>query len=594
MKLLKKSAFGLLLGMGALQPQAQVNVQTFTTTFNTKYYLMEDAQHMDINESEYKYRLFFKALYNYTDAPLTITNKQRTEYYQDAYSNLNTLDLGAGTYFSNGVFIGAALPVHKIENYRGESTNSLGDARIISKIRLNEKTAKTNFSLIPEITLPTGDENRFLSDGSFAPALKVAAERRFGIVDVAMNVGYKYAKEATFSDIDYRDRVLYGIGAYVPFTDDLGFNVEYQGAFVFNNSEYHQPGTLYAGANYKFTKNVTGYAGAGVSNVEESNSSDYRVVVGVKVMPDAGRATSQSLRISKAATQKRRAVVKKVSKPVRVVVTKKRLKLSEEVLFEHDSSTLTFRAKEILDEVAAVIIKNMNRFDHIKLKGHANYLGDYDYNVALSKRRVKAVRAYLMYKGVPSDMLKLWAFGEYRPRQDIAQTKNNQLVLNRRVEFLISPFASKTAYRKRIQRINTSQAATKKTVIVRKKPIKVVFTPKKLKLSEEVLFEHDSAELTARAKEILNEIIPVVLSNKTKFKHIKLKGHANHLGNYNYNIGLSQRRVKAVHDYLVAHGLPSNLVAMWAYGEARPRQDIAQTEDNKLVLNRRVEFLVVK
>jgi peptidoglycan-associated lipoprotein len=69
-----------------------------------------------------------------------------------------------------------------------------------------------------------------------------------------------------------------------------------------------------------------------------------------------------------------------------------------------------------------------------------------------------------------------------------------------------------------------------------------------------------------------------------------LQGYADERGTEAYNIALSDRRAKAVQEYLVLQGIPSSRLTTQAFGEASPRA--FGTTEADYQLNRRVETLI--
>ena len=71
----------------------------------------------------------------------------------------------------------------------------------------------------------------------------------------------------------------------------------------------------------------------------------------------------------------------------------------------------------------------------IELQGHTDNQGDFDLNLALSKQRVEAVKAFLVSKGVAAQRISGRGFGSTRP---IANNNREETrPLNRRVELVI-------------------------------------------------------------------------------------------------------------------------------------------------------------
>ena len=104
-----------------------------------------------------------------------------------------------------------------------------------------------------------------------------------------------------------------------------------------------------------------------------------------------------------------------------------------DVKFENGSANLTQESKDRLDKTAEVI-KNYTNF-HYAIHGHTDNRGNENFNIKLSAKRAEAVKAYLVSKGVPADILETKGIGSAEPIAD-NNTKEGRSK-NRRVEFII-------------------------------------------------------------------------------------------------------------------------------------------------------------
>jgi OOP family OmpA-OmpF porin len=103
---------------------------------------------------------------------------------------------------------------------------------------------------------------------------------------------------------------------------------------------------------------------------------------------------------------------------------------------------------------------------------------------------------------------------------------------------------------------------------------------------EGVHFEFDKATLTPTATSILDEAAETLQSIPAT--PYQISGHTDSRGSDEYNQGLSERRAKAVRDYLVAKGVAPSQLTSRGYGESRP---IASNEtDAGRAENRRVDI----
>jgi outer membrane protein OmpA-like peptidoglycan-associated protein len=71
----------------------------------------------------------------------------------------------------------------------------------------------------------------------------------------------------------------------------------------------------------------------------------------------------------------------------------------------------------------------------LKVSGHADYIGDDDYNLILSNKRALAVKDYLVQKGANSSLIDPIGFGESKPVASNETDDGRQK--NRRVEFTL-------------------------------------------------------------------------------------------------------------------------------------------------------------
>lgn len=103
------------------------------------------------------------------------------------------------------------------------------------------------------------------------------------------------------------------------------------------------------------------------------------------------------------------------------------------VNFEMASSTLTEDAEKTLDGIAAGLLGQPGM--EIEIGGHTDSLGPQAYNLTLSQARAKAVRDYLLSKGVDGGRLTAEGYGEFNPIADNNTAEGRSQ--NRRVEFKV-------------------------------------------------------------------------------------------------------------------------------------------------------------
>ena len=84
------------------------------------------------------------------------------------------------------------------------------------------------------------------------------------------------------------------------------------------------------------------------------------------------------------------------------------------IQFKFDSAKLDMQYLDILDQIAAALMKNPDAI--VVLEGRTDSTGDKDYNVRLGERRIEAVRRYLAVdKAVPVYKIHEISFGAEKP-----------------------------------------------------------------------------------------------------------------------------------------------------------------------------------
>jgi len=105
----------------------------------------------------------------------------------------------------------------------------------------------------------------------------------------------------------------------------------------------------------------------------------------------------------------------------------------ETVLFDFDDTEISRQEQERLNEV--INLMKDNPYIMLEVVGHADLIGNDEYNKSLSARRAEAVMNFLKDRGIGKDRIKINYFGSSKP---IASNNTNEgRAKNRRVEFLI-------------------------------------------------------------------------------------------------------------------------------------------------------------
>jgi len=105
---------------------------------------------------------------------------------------------------------------------------------------------------------------------------------------------------------------------------------------------------------------------------------------------------------------------------------------------------------------------------------------------------------------------------------------------------------------------------------------------------KDVFFEYDKAIIGPDQKAVLNDNVNWLKANgRVK---VVIEGHCDERGTAEYNLGLGDRRTKALRDYLVISGIAADRISTISYGKERPF--VIGHDENAWKMNRRGHFAV--
>jgi outer membrane protein OmpA-like peptidoglycan-associated protein len=103
-------------------------------------------------------------------------------------------------------------------------------------------------------------------------------------------------------------------------------------------------------------------------------------------------------------------------------------------------------------------------------------------------------------------------------------------------------------------------------------------------------FDFDKYNLVQNSFELLNEVVTFIKTN-SNFECV-LEGHTDLEGDTDYNLKLSERRVRNTRNYLMSYGVKPNRLSTSYYGKSRPV--VSSFDENVSWMNRRVEVMLVR
>jgi outer membrane protein OmpA-like peptidoglycan-associated protein len=136
--------------------------------------------------------------------------------------------------------------------------------------------------------------------------------------------------------------------------------------------------------------------------------------------------------------------------------------------------------------------------------------------------------------------------------------------------------------REREQELNQMQEALNRVVETHRTPTGMLIV-----LPDSTFrFGFDSADLSAKNRELLSRVAGILLVSKGY--GLSIFGYTDDVGSEEYNQQLSERRAKAVEDYLIQAGIDPSIIRVKGYGKMSPH--IAGTTVSARGQNRRVEI----
>lgn len=124
------------------------------------------------------------------------------------------------------------------------------------------------------------------------------------------------------------------------------------------------------------------------------------------------------------------------------------------------------------------------------------------------------------------------------------------------------------------------------------KPISEIITEKEVNLKS-IFFEYNNSNITQQGAFELDKLVQIMKNNEKLF--IFVKSHTDNRGSDEFNLLLSDKRVKATIQYVISNGIDPNRISGKGLGETEPKVDCKENcTEEAHEQNRRSEFLIVK
>lgn len=247
---------------------------------------------------------------------------------------------------------------------------------------------------------------------------------------------------AGYTDANNQGRGTYNavIGFRTWFSDHWGLDFNSTGKWAMDteNASNHIQHALGVAYRFEVEKGLSRKGQEKLALLEELEKEQQRVQDSIADAEEARLLAERLQREKEAAELAAAEKAKKEAEEARRAKLRNKINNLGKVYFKLNSSYLTSKDKELLDELVAIMQDEPNLA--IKVSAHTDSRGTKKYNQWLSERRAERTVEYVVSKGVSAGRISHDAFGETQlvnECEDGVRCSEEQHSKNRRSEFII-------------------------------------------------------------------------------------------------------------------------------------------------------------
>lgn len=247
---------------------------------------------------------------------------------------------------------------------------------------------------------------------------------------------------AGYTDANNQGRGTYNAvaGFRTWFSDHWGldFNTTGKWAMSTDNATNHIQHALGVAYRFDVEKGLSRKGQEKLASLEEMEKEQQRVQDSIAKAEEARLLAERLQREKEAAELAAAEKAKKEAEEARRATLQNKINQLGNVYFRLNSSYLTSKDKELLDELVSIMESEPKLT--IKIAAHTDSRGTHQYNQWLSERRAERTVEYVISKGISQDRIQHEAFGETQLVNDCAdgvRCTEEQHSKNRRSEFKI-------------------------------------------------------------------------------------------------------------------------------------------------------------
>jgi len=436
---------------------------------------------------------------------------------------------------------------------------AVGNVRIVPKLALlDEKRHGIGLALSGGVTIPTGNSDDYVGDGSVGLEPELLIGRHFGPMRLGANLGYRVRSGAELANLEIDDEIFWHIGAgyrigahdrSAPFEITASLSGATAANDLFGAPERDHVEAL-GGAAARFGPVVL-FAAAGVGLQEGFGTPDWRVLGGFRFSPLPPPPPK------KAPKKKKKAAAPTDADGDGIPSDRDQCPEQPETFNNwQDEDGCPDEVPDtdgdgIADDADGCIEAPEDKDDFEDADGCPDPDNDGD-GVADVSDQCPLEPGPIENRGCPDT------------------DRDGDGVVDRLDNCPDEPGSAK------------NQGCKKKQL--------VVISDSQLEILDKVFFRVNKATIRPRSFPLLNNVADV-LNAHTEIESVRVEGHTDSQGDDDYNLDLSQRRAEAVVDYLVGRGVARERLEPVGFGETRPI-DRNNTKAGRAA-NRRVEFQIV-
>ncbi len=276
-----------------------------------------------------------------------------------------------------------------------------------------------------------------MTDPGFGYGLTAAAERDWSWIKGTVNAGYRGNSSALEREHDYRRKLIFTASLAKPLGPKSAVRLKGSRLFTLRFNSAQNSSELQAGALWRFDPDWAAAFGASFGTTNEVSNANHRFLASLRFSPTFGTASPDARLESsfqgKGSDQVGVHAASPSLAPELAVLER------DEIIASASSAVMTLpSAKQVLKDVASLILQELGHISEIRTEGHTNELGPELYNLRLSQRRATAVVGFLVVQGVENQILHAEGFGKRRPKPGSEKLpQEERLTVNRRVEVIV-------------------------------------------------------------------------------------------------------------------------------------------------------------